>query len=452
MPRHVLIRDEDGDQLVPESPLPAEANLHDALAANPQLIPAADLGLGATVVVGRESSLASGYADLILIDDMGQVCLIEVKKEGNPDTRQVVAQLFDYAASLWGQTLETFMEKVVRPYLRECGQDDSVSMEEFIVASFGSEDGADDEDGNAERVARNLAATLEQGSFILLVAAPKIPAGVERVLEYLNAQRLRLYALEVDYYRSEVECFIPRLSVTPPPSVRSLRSSPATPLEREQFLQSLAEPVSAVVADTLDAAEEAGAIIGWDTFGATIKVTLAQTRLVGAFTRSTVTVTVRPPQGYPPDPFERARTTLEQIGVGGTGTDPSYYRVRYTEASPEQLREVAEILVFLGRDLVERVRWEELPAPREVTFMRNDHNVWVKHTPDLGEFLACYLRGRIARVSGGEEVAVDLVPLGGGAQGWKPQFRDRTTREACWPAADTTGDYRLIITGVGKRL
>jgi hypothetical protein len=37
---------------------------------------------------------------LILVDDMGQVCLVEVKKEGNPNTRQVLAQLFEYAASL----------------------------------------------------------------------------------------------------------------------------------------------------------------------------------------------------------------------------------------------------------------------------------------------------------------------------------------------------------------
>lgn len=434
---------------MPESPLPAEANLHDALAVNPQLIPAADLGLGSTLVVGRESSLASGYADLILIDDMGQVCLVEVKKEGNPDTRHVVAQLFDYASSLWGQTLETFTDKVVRPYLRDCGKDDSVSLEDFIGASFASDDGAEDDGVDAELVIRNLAATLEQGTFVLVVAAPKIPAGVERVLQYLNAQRLRLYALEVDYYRSEVECFVPRLSVTPPPAVRPPRASPASPLEREQFLESLADPMSAVVADALDAAEEAGAIIGWNTLGATIKVNLEHTRMVGTFERPAVSVTVRPPQGYPPEPFERARSALEQTGVGDLGANSAYYRVRYAEASPERLREVADILVELARELIERVQWEELPAPREVMFTRNDHNVWVRHTPDLGDFLSCYLRGRIARV-GGQEGAVELVPLRGGAQGWRPQFREGSAREGLWPSTDNTGDYRLIITAVGK--
>src|SRR6478735_7934822 len=136
MSRHVLIRSESGDQLVAESALPAEANLHDALADRPQLIPAADLGLGRMVVIGRESNLASGYADLILVDEMGQVCLVEVKKEGNPDTRQVVAQLLDYAASLWGHTLEEFAEKVLRPYLRERGEDAPLGLDDFVTAAF----------------------------------------------------------------------------------------------------------------------------------------------------------------------------------------------------------------------------------------------------------------------------------------------------------------------------
>jgi hypothetical protein len=448
--RHVLIRGDDGDQLVPESPLPAEANLHDALAANPQLIPAADLGLGSTIVVGRESSLASGYADLILIDDMGQVCLVEVKKEGNPDTRQVVAQLFDYAASLWGQTLDSFTEKIVRPHLRDCGEDDGVSLEEFISASFAGEGGSDDDDVDADLIVRNLAATLEQGTFVLVVAAPKIPAGVERVLDYLNAQALRLYGLEVDYFHSQVECFVPRLSVTPPPTARPTRTGTAAPVEREPFLQSLGEPVSAVVADALDAAEEAGAIIGWNTFGATIKVALEQTRMAGTFEKTGMSLTIKPPRDYPDAPFDRAKAALEQVSVGGATSDGWYYKVRYKEASPEQLRQVADVLIGLTRELVERIEYEELPSAREETFARNDHNVWLRHAPGLKEFIGHYLRGRIARLPNGHESAVDLVPLGGDAQGWKPQFRDANARDQVWPSHDNSGQFRLIVTAVGR--
>ena len=101
MSRFVLIRrDDEKPQLVSETAILTEAALHDALTDHPQLIPATDLGSGATVAVGRESGLASGYADLVLLDERGQLAVVEVKKEGNPDTRRVTAQLLDYAAAL----------------------------------------------------------------------------------------------------------------------------------------------------------------------------------------------------------------------------------------------------------------------------------------------------------------------------------------------------------------
>ena len=424
MTRHVLIRADDGDRLVAESALPAEANLHDALAANPQLIPAADLGLGRTVVVGRESSLASGYADLILVDDMGQVCLVEVKKQGNPDTRQVIAQLFDYAASLWGQTLDQFRDAILRPYLRGRGDDDSVTLDDFISASFGDDAEADESEiVNAELVTRNLASTLERGTFALVVAAPQIPPGVERALEYLNAQGLRLYGLEVDYFRGQVECFVPRLRVMPPPTTR-VRTSTATPVERQEFLESLGEHVSRVVAEALDAVEEVGARIEWNTYGATVKVALEQTRLVGAFDRSAVKVTIIPPSGFPADPFGRAKASLEQIGVGKAQADGVHYRVGYDEANPEQLEQVVDVLIDLARELTDRIEWRELPTPHEETITRNDYNVWVRHAPGLKEFRSSRLRARIARFA--RQCRNDGSPRAdwrATLQGWKPQFR-----------------------------
>ena len=106
---------------------------------------------------------------------MGQVCLVEVKKRATPDTRQVVAQLFDYAASLWGQTLDEFRDAILRPYLRGRGVDDSVALEGFISASFGGDAEADKSEAvDGELVMRNLASTLERGTFVLVVAAPQI--------------------------------------------------------------------------------------------------------------------------------------------------------------------------------------------------------------------------------------------------------------------------------------
>lgn len=57
MARHMLIRGSGADEyVVPETPLPLEANLHDALTKHPELLPSEDMGLGRIVVVGRGSS------------------------------------------------------------------------------------------------------------------------------------------------------------------------------------------------------------------------------------------------------------------------------------------------------------------------------------------------------------------------------------------------------------
>ena len=49
------------------------------------------------LVVGREVSFESGKADLICIDERGQILIVEFKDgTENPDSRQIVAQMLDY--------------------------------------------------------------------------------------------------------------------------------------------------------------------------------------------------------------------------------------------------------------------------------------------------------------------------------------------------------------------
>jgi RecB family endonuclease NucS len=77
-----VIRTADGGgRLLGESSVPTEAELHGALMEHPALVPAADLGFDRMVAVGFEASLASGSADLVLLDARGQLCVcVEVKK------------------------------------------------------------------------------------------------------------------------------------------------------------------------------------------------------------------------------------------------------------------------------------------------------------------------------------------------------------------------------------
>jgi hypothetical protein len=118
---------------VRESALPAEADLHDALTDFPALIPAEDLGLGELVVIGRESGLVSGFADLVLVDRHGHLCLVEVKKES--EVRRVVAQLLEYAAALWGMDLGEFERQVAQPYL--AATEGAATLAGHLAGAFG---------------------------------------------------------------------------------------------------------------------------------------------------------------------------------------------------------------------------------------------------------------------------------------------------------------------------
>jgi hypothetical protein len=352
---------------------------------------------------------------------------------------------------LWGQTVDEFTERVVRPYLRHRGEDDTITLHEFIGATFASED--DDEGAGvatANSIIRNLAATLERGSFVLVVAAPQVPAGVERALEYLNAQGLKLYTLEVDYFRrqlenGQVECFVPRLSVRPSVAT-SPRTSAAVPLERDDFLRALNEDVSPVIAAALDAVEEAGARVGWNSFGATIKVALENTRQVGLVDKKGLAITTVPPKGFPPAPFDRARERLSTIEAGVAGWDGKFHRFAFTELTPEQLQRATDALVDLCRELAEQVTWKELPVPHEERFTRNDYNLWLRAAPGLEPYRAQFLRGVIARLPDGDELPIQFAPLASDQPGWKPQLVDPA---GAWPIGDNTGQYRIVVTAIG---
>jgi hypothetical protein len=350
VPRLILIRSAAGDRTVPESQLPVEQELHDALSEHPGLIPFEDLGLADPIVVGKESSLGGGFADLVLLDRAGRLAIVEVKKQGNPDLRHVVAQLLGYAAGLWGQTLEQFMDAVVRPHLaRTPGATPAATLEELLADSFERPSAlAIGEDVSA--AASTLGGALASGDFTLIVAAPEIPEGVERALEYLNARGMRMYGVEIGYFNNQNEaCFVPRVTVKPP-AVRTTAGR-AAPVERESFLASLDDLIAATIGQALDQLQELGAKIEWNSFGASIKVNHPPLREIAGFMRKSMFILTKPPRDYPDSPFAEARQALAASGIGGPNSSGDYHRVPYTEPDSHGLATVIDILTELTRAL-----------------------------------------------------------------------------------------------------
>ncbi len=441
MPRHMLIRAEgEPERVIEEAALPTEAELHDALTRHPQLVPAADVGLGETFVVGRESGLASGYADLVLMDDRGRLRIVEVKNEGNPDTRRVVAQLLDYAASLWGLSIQEFEQKVLHPFLVGTGRAAPLpTIAEYVAeATQAGGDGAED-------VVDQLAQTLAAGDFALVVAAPQIPMGVQRVLEYLNARGQRLFGLEVSYFRGPVECFVPRLVVKPLISDPAGESASGSALDEETFLDEVPARCRTAIAEFLSAVTDAGADVLWRKYGPSITVTRGQQRQVAYIEAKRFGVTLKASADFPQDAFDQAQMELATIGAGGPTKDGWYYNVPLIDATDEQISTVLGVAQALVDAVAPAVGFVDLATATDTTFTRNDHNVWARHVPTLAPLQGVHLRGRLTHVASRRAAGVHLVPLANGQPGWRPRFKPSSARDDIWSPACNGDDFRLVV-------
>lgn len=450
--RFALIRHPGQDaQLVEETALPLEAELHEALTEHPELVQGEDLGLGRTVVVGWESGLASGYADLVLVDEHGQLCLVEVKKEGNPDTRRVVAQLLDYAANLWGMSLGDFERSVFQPFRTHRLPESAGTFEEYLndLVPGTAEDGAEGLT-KSTRIVSALEETLASGRFALVVVAPGIPAGVQRALEYLNAQGLRLFALEVSYFKGPAEAFVPRVVVRPTAADNAkTRRPPTAPYDRESFLAELPDELASFADSLLDACVEVGGRVTWKQYGPSMETTRGtESRQVASIQPPLIYVTLKPPSGFPVEPFEQARQSLAEIGIGSITEKAVWYSLRLHDADDAALDRIRHVVVRLCSDLTERITWEPLDPALRVAFDRNDFNLWKPQVPALADYEGRPLHGRVRHTGDGAECSLKFMPLAGGQPGWVPRFADGGDQSRVWPHGDT-GSYELEISEVG---
>lgn len=111
MARKIIVQREDGSRPVLNEVLADdEAQLQDIVKESPDLLPVDEFGMdGPLMVVGRETTLPSGYVDLVCLSKGGDLLLVEFKTgPQNSDFRHVVAQLFDYGSDLWRMSYEEF--------------------------------------------------------------------------------------------------------------------------------------------------------------------------------------------------------------------------------------------------------------------------------------------------------------------------------------------------------
>lgn len=130
MPRKILLDMGDGSLVLEELAAADEAQLQELVKGYPQLLPIEEFELtGPLMVIGRETTLASGAVDLVGVARSGDVLVVEFKTgPQNSDFRHSIAQMLDYGSYLWGLNYEEFESTVATRYFQSarCPMDSPV--------------------------------------------------------------------------------------------------------------------------------------------------------------------------------------------------------------------------------------------------------------------------------------------------------------------------------------
>lgn len=279
MPRRVQVQRSGESFDLVETPAPSEHYLQEVVKASPQLIPSDDLGLdGDLLVVGRETSLASGYIDLLCLARSGDVVLIEFKTgPQNPDFRHALAQVIDYGSDLWHLSLDDFDRGVVQRYLAsgrvDAGFHGAKNLSEAIDRTTW-ELGDDDRRALDER----LTEVLQTGDFHFVVAAQRFTDSMRNSLDYLNTtmRHGRFYLVEVIQLTGAELIAHSAQVVVAPPRVGAGGSSAGgarVEIEEAEFLAAIEDAdYRDAVRNVIARCETLGIEVKWRSVGASLRI------------------------------------------------------------------------------------------------------------------------------------------------------------------------------------
>ena len=174
-----------------------EAHLQALLAEHPELLPGVQEEAAAVTELLVPDT---GYVDLVVLDRHGTLTLVECKLASNPEIRRTVTgQVLAYASGLWKLPVHEFEKLWTSRHPTHHSPTDALGIDEDEVQGF--------QDA--------LSATLEAGSFQLVVAVDEITDELRRVIEFTNShtdERTTIVAVELNYARVEdVEILLPRV-------------------------------------------------------------------------------------------------------------------------------------------------------------------------------------------------------------------------------------------------
>ena len=284
VPRQLLVKSDQGSQVLGESLAHNEAQLQTVMRDHPGLLPLEDFDLvGPPLVVGKETGVPSGCIDLVLLARGGELVLVEFKTgPQNPDFRSALAQVLDYGSDLWQMSLDDFERRVALRFFASTqaqgtGYERCKSLDAAIDIAWAGNPLSEE-----ERVTfkDRLATDLADGAFTYVVAAQRLTDAMSTTARYLNVnhRRSRFFLIEmvrfIDKPDGAEEVFEARTVLRPDPTARSSpRGARGTRLTRESLMELIDDQRYAeTVQRLLDAAETAGLTIWWGTSGLSLRL------------------------------------------------------------------------------------------------------------------------------------------------------------------------------------
>lgn len=211
---HALLIREGKNMILHNRPYENEKELQEVIKNSPELIQLSSVFEYPLLIIGRE---VDGI-DVLALTVEGVPVIIECKRRQNPDMRDIIAQIFEYAARLHQKTYDEVNEIAKRYFSGDrCENDDYKNLDlnqavlkcrEIINKNEETTDGLMSE----EEIIRTISDYIEQGEFYLLIVVDAISDIAFQTIEFLNSklQKLRIEIIEVPKFQDNYgRIFIP---------------------------------------------------------------------------------------------------------------------------------------------------------------------------------------------------------------------------------------------------
>ena len=167
----------------------AEKVLQNMIEENPGLLPFNKIQNEnrKLVTVGKETQV-KGRIDLILLDNSGNIYIIETKLDYNHDARNIIAQLIDYTSSLmYDDSSDIFISKLNK----YCDEKYGKSLKDVLKDKFDDTEGV---------ILKKILENYSDGKFFLIVAMDKVNNRIENMINCMNKGNFKVLGYELERY------------------------------------------------------------------------------------------------------------------------------------------------------------------------------------------------------------------------------------------------------------